>query len=94
LCRRASALFMLSESDSAQLRRLLREFFDLRNAFVHGGGRIHHILADDQDKSVENDISNLLVVTNFASAVLIAAIQELARRDWKGIAFYEQLGPI
>lgn len=94
LCKRAGALLMLTESEGTQLRRLLREFFDLRNAFVHGGGRIHHILADDRDKSVEDDISNLLGATNFASAVLVAAIQELVRRNWKGIAFHEQLGPM
>lgn len=92
LCRRITALLQLNESDATDLRKRLRLFFDLRNAFIHGGGRIHHILADD--KEVESDVGSLLEVTSFASAVLIASVQELVRRGWKGMTFSEQLGPI
>ncbi|PLK49096.1 hypothetical protein C0V76_07795 [Uliginosibacterium sp. TH139] len=94
LCARISALFSLKDPEAIDMKRRLRAFFDLRNAFAHGGARIHHILADDRDKAVEGDIGRLLEVTGFASAVLIAAIQELIRRDWKGMSFCEQIVPL
>lgn len=94
LCKRISALLSLKEPEAAELRRRLRLFFDLRNAFIHGGSRIHHVLADDLDKAVEEDVSKLLNVTDFASAVLVAAVQELIRRGWRGITFREVVGPL
>lgn len=94
LCKRISALLSLGEPEAAELRRCLRSFFDLRNAFIHGGGRIHHVLADDGDESVVKDVGDLLDVTNFASAVLIGSIQELVRRGWRGITFREEVLPL
>jgi hypothetical protein len=93
LCHRVAILLGLSKDELSELRRRLRKFYDIRNAFVHGGARILHPLADD-DEVVEAEISNLIETTNFAAAVLIGSIQELIRRDWHGMVFREQVGPL
>jgi hypothetical protein len=94
LCQRIGVLLGLSKDEMIELRRRMRQFYDIRNAFVHGGGRILHPLADDRDTLVQKETSDLLSTTNFASAVLIGSIQELIRRDWQGITFQEQILPI
>lgn len=91
LCKRVSLLLNLDATEANELRRRLRSFYDIRNAFVHGGSRIQHPLADDQDKAVEEDIGELLRAANFASAVLVGSVQELVRRRWKGLVFSEQI---
>jgi hypothetical protein len=93
LCKRVAVLLSLQEAETVELRRRLRLFFDLRNAFIHGGGRVHHVLADERDDTVEGDIMNLLRTTDFASAVLVAAVQELVRRGWRGMTFCEEVRP-
>lgn len=91
LCRRVSLLLSLGPAESNELRRKLRSFFDVRNSFVHGGGRVLHLLADDRDKVVEDEFKELLSTADFAAAVLIGSVQELIRRDWPGLVFQERL---
>lgn len=91
LCKRVALLLELNKDENTELKRRLRSFFDLRNAFAHGGGPILHPLADDRDKQVEASIGNLLCSTNFALAVLIGSVQELIRRGWRSISFEERI---
>lgn len=91
LCKRIAALHELGATETNELKRKLREFFDVRNAFAHGGSSVLHPLADDRESEVQSEQSELLSVTNFASAVLLGSIQELIRRGWKGMKFEEQL---
>lgn len=94
LCHRIALLLGLSKEELAELRRRMRQFYDIRNAFVHGGARILHPLADDRDAVVQAEVSDLLATTNFAAGVLIGSVQELIRRNWRGLAFHEQVSPL
>jgi Apea-like HEPN len=94
LCHRIALLLDLSKEELAELRRRMRQFYDIRNAFVHGGARILHPLADDRDAVVQAEVSDLLATTNFAAGVLIGSVQELIRRNWRGLVFKEQAGPL
>lgn len=89
LCKRISVLLGLQKAETAELRKRMRAFFDVRNAFVHGGSAILHPLTDFEDKAVDAEVASLLQTTNFAAAVLIGSIQELVRRKWLGLAFEE-----
>lgn len=94
LCHRVGLLLGLSKDELTELRRRMRQFYDIRNAFVHGGARILHPLADDRDAAVQKETSDLLATTNFAAGVLIGSVQEMIRRDWRGLIFREQVGAL
>lgn len=94
LCKRIALLHDLGPANTNELKRRLRAFFDVRNAFAHGGSSVLHPLADDRDSQVQSKHSELLEVTNFASAVLLGSVQELIRRGWKGMTFQERIFPI
>lgn len=91
LCHRVGLLLDLSKDELAELRRRMRRFYDIRNAFVHGGARILHPLSDDRDAAVQEETSGLLATTNFAAGVLIGSVQEMIRRNWRGLVFREQV---
>lgn len=94
LCQRAAILLDLKKEEVTELRRRMRQFYDIRNAFVHGGARILHPLADDRESVVQAETSDLLSTTNFAAAVLIGSVQELIRRNWRGLSFSEHVASL
>lgn len=91
LCSRISLLLDLSSGERSELKKKLRAFFEIRHAFVHGGSEVWHPVLDERDKRLDKVVSNLLSANNFACSVLVGCVQELIRRDWKGLRFEERI---
>lgn len=90
LNKRISTLFGLNEKQQGIMKRGLREFYNVRNSFAHGGGVICHPIADESLDSEINEItSDVLSVNDFASAILLGTIQELIRKKVVEIKFDE-----
>ncbi|MGL4231852.1 MAG: hypothetical protein ACRCWJ_10845 [Casimicrobium sp.] len=95
LCARVASLLDLNAAETSDLRKKLRSFFDIRHAFVHGGSDIWHpVVVYDNDKKAQQVMSTLISHNGFACSVLIACLQELVRRNWKGMRFDEQIRPL
>ena len=94
LCARITALLGLSSAESNELRKKLRAFFDvIRHAFIHGGSDVWHPVLDEKDKKLDKAVTDLLFLNDFACSILVGCMQELIRRNWKGIRFEENIYP-
>lgn len=91
LCQRAGALLELQPEQTTVLKKKMRAFFDIRNAFAHGGSVICHPLADERDKLVESTSRSTIDANNFACSILIGSLQQIIRRGWPAIRFEEHV---
>lgn len=79
-----------TDHQKALLRKSLRALYDIRSSFVHGGREVIHPLHNEAaDPRIEDQYRELMTTTEFGFAVLLAAVQEAARRGWAEIAFSE-----
>lgn len=68
----------------------LRQFYDVRSSFVHGGLEISHPLNNDiLDKEVQKYWEILMDAVAFAAKVLVAAVQVHVRNGWRELSFME-----
>lgn len=92
LLRRINLLVKVPEEYRKVLKKNLREFYDLRSAFVHGGHKLAHPLPDDGiDKEFQGYFSRILNASNFSATIYVAVLQELVRRNWIQIEFKERI---
>ncbi len=90
LHKRLSTLLSLDGKQEAMLKKQLREFYDVRNSFAHGGGAICHPIANEYwDPHVEQVSRRTIEANNFACGILLGSIQELIRRNAAGFEFRE-----
>lgn len=72
------------------LKRNLRELYELRSSFVHGGRDVIHPLHNEAaDQRVEKQYQELMETTEFGFAVLLASVQEAVLRGWTALTFTE-----
>ncbi|HSI21701.1 MAG TPA: hypothetical protein VK959_01650 [Methylophilaceae bacterium] len=89
---RISNLLVLSDKEKAILKKKLREFYDIRNGFVHGGGVICHPLTNEAwDGEVDEVVMRIIQSNNFAVTILLSSVQELIRNNSVGFMFTETI---
>jgi len=92
IIRRISLLLSPNQKEAAYLRKQMRELYNIRSAFVHGGLDVIHPLHNELlDKSVDAMWSKLMEAADFGFHILVASVQEAVRRGWEEIAFKETL---
>lgn len=92
LVQRIELLLTADRAESKRLRSKMRELYDLRSAFVHGGLKVIHPLHNEVlDKSVDVEASRLMTAIDFGCQLLVASLQEVIRRGWIEPIFQEIL---
>lgn len=92
LHRRISVLFGLDDQQQATIKKQLREFYNVRNSFAHGGGSICHPMANESwDPLVDKVFGRTIDANSIAAAILLGSVQELIRRRAVGLMFNEQV---
>lgn len=92
LCQRIELLLEPNEKQSKLLRKKLRELYDLRSAFVHGGLEVVHPMDNEiLDKSVLESHSKIMNATEYGFQILLASVQKIIGRGWLEPAFEENL---
>lgn len=92
MIRRISLLLNLDLKQQSQLNKKLRELYDLRSSFVHGGyGVPHPMRSEVVDRRLDDDYSKLIEANEFGFAVLCALLQSLAEKGIVSVAFEERL---
>jgi len=78
-----------------QMNKGLRTFYDLRNAFVHGGFQISHLFCDEKlDSQVEKQQTRLMNGCELIFVIVLATIQKLIIAGHSSLAFKEQIHSI
>ncbi|PST62800.1 hypothetical protein C9E91_10985 [Rhizobium sp. SEMIA4064] len=92
LVSRIQLLLDLSEAEFKILKKKMRELYDIRSAFVHGGLEVIHPLQNEMlDKSVDEMTSRFIDTADFGFRILLASVQEIIRRGWREPNFREVL---
>ncbi len=77
-------------ANSRIISRKIKEFYELRSRFVHGDYAIVHPSGNGSlDIRAENTMTELMDQESTGLLVLMAAIQEMARRNWTELKFEE-----
>lgn len=92
LISRIELLLSPTPSQKQSLKKQLRELYDLRSSFVHGGMEVIHPMHNELlDREVDEKYGRLIDAANFGFQVLLASTQEVIRRDWREPQFQEVL---
>ena len=92
LVRRLSSILDLEASQQKWLNKQLRQLYDMRSSFVHGGYAIPHPLANEViDKHLDHHFSELFRLHQFGTSLLISTLQALIKKRIVGLRFDEQL---
>ena len=95
LNRRISALFSLDNKQQASIKKQLREFYNVRNSFAHGGGSICHPMANERwDPLVDNVFGRTIECNNVAGRILLCSVQELIRHGAVAFNFEERVSVV
>jgi hypothetical protein len=87
---RAIKVLNIPEKKRKAFSQNLRNFYDVRSAFVHGGLDVEHPLGiDGWDKSCDDYRSTLLEAIGFAMLVAISTIQVMIENNWERLSFDE-----
>jgi hypothetical protein len=90
LVRRTDLLLELGEKEKRQLSKKLRELYDLRSAFVHGGYEVAHPLYREPiDRRLEEDYMRILQLSTYGFGVLGALLQSMVERKLAVVCFEE-----
>ncbi|MHB9073981.1 MAG: hypothetical protein ACYC6G_10690 [Desulfobaccales bacterium] len=76
------------------LNKKLRQFYDDRNSFVHGGMPIAHPIAIGMDDGEDNYYEKLYDAIGYGSLFVISTLQEYITRRWKNIVYEEKVSGI
>jgi hypothetical protein len=87
---RVASLFQLDAPTTSDLKKRLRIFFDVRNAFAHGGASILHPVGSAELDSDVEALRGDLIEPSFAGFhVLTATLQQFVRHRWVDMQFHE-----
>lgn len=76
------------EDIRAQLKKELRQMYDYRSAFVHGGLKVihpHH--REVMDKRVDQHYGNIVELSLRWTHILVACLQKMAENGWTELKF-------
>ncbi|MFM0434412.1 hypothetical protein PQQ75_35795 [Paraburkholderia aspalathi] len=92
LVRRIGAILELDVSAQKRLNKRLRELYDWRSSFVHGGYAVPHPAASEaMDRRLDDHLMELHELRKFGASLLIATLQALIRKQIVELRFDEQL---
>jgi hypothetical protein len=92
LLTRIQLLLQPDDKQFATLKKRLRELYDLRSAFVHGGLEVGHpIHSEVIDKRLDEQYGRLLNANLFGFTLLLSSIQNTIGRNWVEPRFNETL---
>jgi hypothetical protein len=95
LHKRISALLNVDSKQEATLKKQLREFYNVRNRFAHGGGEICHPIANEfGDPHIDQVSRRTIEANNFACGILLGSIQGLVLRNAAGFEFTETISGV
>lgn len=87
---RINLLLSPSAGELAYMKKSLRNLYDLRSAFVHGGLDVIHPVHDEaMDEGVDQAYYRLMQASDFGFQVLLASLQKIISRGWIAPAFHE-----
>ena len=92
LLRRISLLLNLNSNEKNQLKKKLRELYDVRSAFVHGGLEVVHPMRNEfLDKRADDAAWRHMPLADFGTALLIKSIQQVIVKKSTGPIFEESM---
>lgn len=92
LHRRISVLFGFDDQQQTTIKKQLREFYNVRNSFAHGGGSICHPMANERwDPLVDKVFGRTIDANSIAAAILVGSVQKLIRHKAVSLIFNEQV---
>lgn len=92
IIRRTNALLVLNEKQRSHLQKTLRNLYNLRSSFVHGGYEAPHPLHREPiDPRLDDDYMKMLTLSMEGFAILGALLQVLIEKKIPIVAFEEQL---
>ncbi|AZF33391.1 hypothetical protein C4J89_3933 [Pseudomonas sp. R4-35-07] len=95
LVERISTLLKLDAQGKRMLKKHLREMYDCRSSFVHGGYRVHHPMKNEiMDQSLNEDFKKLLEVSQFGFNLVVLSLQALVENGWYGLKIEEQMSGV
>ena len=90
-------LLILSPNDEQEkhLRKQLREMYDFRSSFVHGGLKvIHPMHVDTMDKRIDDQYLRIIELSGYGSRLLLACLQRYIQNGWHEIRYRTIVEPI
>lgn len=95
LVERISTLLELDAQGKGILKKRLREMYDYRSSFVHGGYRVHHPMKNEiMDQSLNEDFTKLLEISQFGFNLVVLSLQALVEKGWYGLKIKEQISGV
>lgn len=89
---RISFLLQLDERDKKYLKKNLREMYNFRSAFVHGGYKAHHPMMNEViDERLNGECAKLLSTMQFGFDLIVASLQALIINEWYGVKVEESI---
>ena len=89
---RIATLLDLSEIHQRSLTRRLRHFYEIRNAYAHGGLRVvHPFYHEALVKRVDTEIKKVFDANATGLRVLIATLQKFVISGWRGVEFKQSV---
>jgi hypothetical protein len=92
LVRRSALLLQLNDKEKKELSKKLRELYDLRSSFVHGGYQVAHPLHREPiDPRLDEDYSRILNLSIYGFGVLGALLQSMIEQRLPFVVFEERI---
>jgi hypothetical protein len=92
LVRRLGVLLELDKPSQKRLNKRLRQLYDWRSSFVHGGYAVPHPTSSEViDRSLDTHLMEIYQLSQFGASLLIATLQALIKRRIVELRFDEQL---
>jgi hypothetical protein len=74
-----------------RIRKRLREFYDTRNSFAHGGAPVIHPMGNEVwDRTIESYRAQWIEQSTFGATLLLATIQKYILNQWAEVRYDEQ----
>jgi len=92
LINRMSVLLELDKKNQKVVKKHLRELYDYRSSFVHGGYQVHHPMRQDViDRRLDDDYSRIYGLGQIGFNLVVASIQRLIKNHWFGVEISEEI---
>jgi hypothetical protein len=92
LTHRIGLVLSPDDKQRAYLKRELRDLYDIRSGFAHGGREVAHPMNNEAvDERVSDEYRKLMDASEFGFAVVLTSIQSLIERGLPDFTFQEAL---
>lgn len=88
-------ILLPNDEQEKQLRKQLREMYDFRSSFVHGGLKvIHPMHMENMDKRIDDQYLKINELSGYGSRLLLACLQRYIQNGWHEIRYRTTVEPI